>query len=255
MNPFDPTTPSAQPILPFTASLEGWTTGSPDDWPNTVTVSTISVQASDTEPDGEDVYYADSHGERELVEIDTNYKATRTGQHPVRLTRTDAIQLAVYLLQATEDTFHYGRRGPLRSREAAELLRAVEEIDFALSDLRSHALSDLLRDAAVDPDDQPQAIDGDTANTDATEPTPTSSDPSEAGALREVFSAEFAAQVHGSDAFGALVYRIQECAAATGLSPVEVLQALDADDRAFALRAQDPAAFLAAKVRELNTSG
>jgi hypothetical protein len=139
---------------PFEQSVEGWTSGIPDDWPNTVTVSTVTgYDAQETDPtaaeqvDGEP--YADTAGNRELVQIDTNYKPTRTGQHPVRLTRVDAIQLATHILAATEDTSHYARCGQLRATEAAEVLRALEELDFALTDLRTHALGDLLHETAV----------------------------------------------------------------------------------------------------------
>ncbi|MEV6604737.1 hypothetical protein [Kutzneria sp. NPDC051319] len=147
-------TPPATRSLPFTAAVRGWSTGDVEDWPNTVSVAVITVETADPVSDGEDIDYADSTGARELVEVDTNYKPDRTGQHPVRLTRTDAVQLAVHLLTATEDTFHYSRRGTLRGRQAAELLRALEEVDFALNELRSHAVSDLLRDTATDPDDR-----------------------------------------------------------------------------------------------------
>jgi hypothetical protein len=254
MNPIDPTTPAThRPSLPFAAAVEGWSTGSVQDLPNTVSVSVITVETDDEPDAGERIDYADSMGARELVEVDTNYKPERTGQHPVRLTRADAVQLAVHLLQATEDTFHYSRRGPLRGREAAQLLRALEEVDFALNDLRSHALSDLLRDTDVDPDDQPETT-SDDATTTPTESTPASSDQPEAAALREVFSVEFATRVQASEAFGALVYRIQERTAAFGVSPALVLRELDPADRAFALRAEDPAAFLAAKVRDLGNT-
>jgi hypothetical protein len=43
----------------------------------------------------------------------------------------------VALLRATDDTFQHGR---LRSTEAAEL----GELDYALAELRGHALGDLL---------------------------------------------------------------------------------------------------------------
>lgn len=246
---------STHPADPFTAVVQGWSaSNSLEDWPNTVSVSVITAAAGDPAPAGEDDYYADSHGERELVEIDTNYKPTRTSDYPVRLTRIDAIQLVVHLLQATEDTFHYARRGQLRGAEAAELLRALQEVDYALSELRGHALDDLVRDTGADPDEQPET----NSVEEATVPAASSAVEIEAArltavtdAIREIFTAQAAGQMQGSDAFGALVYRVRERAAATGLSPVEVLRELDADDRSFALRADDPAAFLAAKVRDL----
>ena len=55
------------------------------------------------EPDQSDAgSFADQFGERGLVRIDTNYKATRPGEHRVRLTRADAVQLAGAVLQATK---------------------------------------------------------------------------------------------------------------------------------------------------------
>ena len=156
MDPIHPTTSAThRPSEPFTAAVEGWSADSIADVPNTVSVSVVTAETNDQPPAGEDVDYADSYGARELVQIDTNYKPTRTGPYPVRLTRVDTVRLAVHLLQATEDTFHYSRSGPLRARDAAQLLRALEEVDFALNDLRSHALSDLLRDTATDPEEQP----------------------------------------------------------------------------------------------------
>jgi hypothetical protein len=143
--------------LPFTPPVRGWSTDSGEAWPNTVSVAVITEETDDQPDDGDDDYYADSMGARELVEVDTNYKPDRTGEHPVRLTRVDAVRLAVHLLAATEDTFHYSRRGPLRAREAAQLLRALEEVDVALADVRSHALTDLLRDTDLDADGGPSS--------------------------------------------------------------------------------------------------
>lgn len=91
-------------------------------------------------------------GDRQLVEIDTNYKETRSSEYPVRLARTDAVQLATHLLAATEDTFHNTRCGRLRGDQTAELLRALGDVDHVLKELRDHALDDLLDDAEPDPD-------------------------------------------------------------------------------------------------------
>jgi hypothetical protein len=158
-DPSETTTPPLAPAVlrPFTASLTGHT-NSPEEWPNTVTVTTC--QTYDPTPDhtttdehGDTVTdWADQHGTRQLIEIDTNYKPTRPGQHPVRLTRTDATQLATTVLRAIEDTFHHSRVGRLRPAEAAELLRTLEDLDHALVDLRGHALDDLLHGAGLDPD-------------------------------------------------------------------------------------------------------
>lgn len=147
-------TSSYQPPQPFeTYSVEGWTSGHAEDWPNTVTVrATDGWEASEDgtfplaqerEQDGD---YADQAGERHLVEVDTNYKPTRPGPHPVRLTRTDAIHLAARIADATQDTFHYMRCGRLRATEAAGVLNALNDLECALADLRDHALQDLLHD-------------------------------------------------------------------------------------------------------------
>jgi hypothetical protein len=103
------------------------------------------ASAKDTAAD-----YADLQGERQLVEVDTNYKATRSGDHPVRLTRAAALELATHLILATEDTFHYARVGRLNAAQAAELLHAMDSVQHALQDLREHALQDLLHDAGID---------------------------------------------------------------------------------------------------------
>jgi hypothetical protein len=140
-------------VEPFTASIGGWSSN-PEaadeaDWPNTVTVSVVtrSTGHEPAEADGDDSdVYADRVDSRELVEVDTNYKPGRSGEHPVRLTRADAIALAVHVLSAVDDTFHYTRCGRLRGREAAEVLQALESVQYALSDLREHALQDLLQD-------------------------------------------------------------------------------------------------------------
>jgi len=120
------------PWRPFEASFEGFT-GSPEDWGNTVAVGV-----------------ADRVG-RQLIRIDTNYKPTRRSDHPVDLTRTDTVRLAVALLRAAEDTFQHGR---LRPTEAAELLGELGELDYALAELRAHALGDLLHAGIMNGDGQ-----------------------------------------------------------------------------------------------------
>lgn len=261
--------PDYQPSKPFETSMESWTSGLPDDWPNAVTVSVTTAWkptpegiyplAEDREfDDGQD--YADSGGEHELVQIDTNYKSSRPGDHPVRLTRTDAIQVAAHVLTAAEDTFHYRRRGRLRATEAAAVLRALEEIDQVLIGLRGHALDDLLQDTGIaateleepEPDDTAsgadpeEVVDNHSATTEVIGIT---------AAVRDVFPADVAQQIEASDAFGALAYRVLQRVAATGQTPTRVLRDLDPSDRAFASRANEPAAFLAAKIRDLDHEG
>jgi hypothetical protein len=122
---------------PFTASFAGWTTAS-DDWGNPVTVQAVEHwdagfggEVTDTDED-----YADRGAVWELVETDTNYKPSRPSQHPVRLTRPDAVKLAGSVLEATEDTFHYSI-GRLRPIEAKELLEALQHVEYQLNDSAS----------------------------------------------------------------------------------------------------------------------
>ena len=118
---------------------------------NTVSVTTISV-VDPTARSEDDAEWAADYGERQLVRVDTNYKPTRLGEHPVDLGRNEAAGLAAALLEAIEDTFHYGRVGELRAIEAAQLLSALDEVDHALANLRAHALDDLRRRIEVDRD-------------------------------------------------------------------------------------------------------
>ncbi|NKQ54993.1 hypothetical protein HFP15_19095 [Amycolatopsis sp. K13G38] len=273
---------------PFQASFEGWNANpdSLDDWPNTVSVEAVTGY----DPAAEDAAsvagerdldeYADTHGERELVEIDTNYKPTRPGQHPVRLTRVDAARLAAAILQATEDTFHYTRCGRLRPADAKELLEALRDVEYQLSELRDHALTDLLigtgldRDPMNTADEESKRPDEHNRSEQATvEGTPT---PTEAGqgseqhtpvpawrgtwpAETRSFDTQLADALHelypdvvvaftGADAFGALAYKVNRRCRETGETPLQVLTSLDPEDRVFAPGALDPAAFLASRI-------
>lgn len=153
----NPEVSSHQAPEPFEAAMEGWSSLDADDWPNTVTVRAVDgwepaadgtyPLAHEREQDGD---YADQAGGRHLVEVDTNYKATRPGQHPVRLTRADAVHLAARIVDATEDTFHYMRCGRLRAAEAAAVLNALNDLDCAIAELRDHALQDLLTDTVAE---------------------------------------------------------------------------------------------------------
>ncbi|MQA12833.1 MAG: hypothetical protein GEV09_01320 [Pseudonocardiaceae bacterium] len=143
-----------KPPRPYQASFEGYAAG--ESWPNTLTVTAVSVPnpqpGHTTTEDGDERDAADAAAdERQLVCIDTNYKPTRPGQHPVHLTRSDGARFVAAVLEALEDTFHYARVGGLRAVEAAELLRAIEEVDVVLFQLREHALGDLLRHAGIEP--------------------------------------------------------------------------------------------------------
>lgn len=238
-----PTCNTYQPPKPFRASFEGYA-ATDEAWSNTVRVEAVEDWStpSDGEPTEPIEKYADYGDLRQLVEIDTNYKDTRPGQHPVRLTRPDAVKLAAAVLAATEDTFHYGRCGQLRPAEAAELLRELADVEFHLQSLREHALGDLLAGAGLDPD-----------HTDDTEPaaeviaTIPVAEESFAGVILALFP-DSAEAITNSDAFGALSYKVSRRCRETGHTARQVLESLDADTRAFAPHADDPAAFLASRI-------
>jgi hypothetical protein len=71
-------------------------------------------------------------------------------------------------------------------------------------------------------------------------------------ALRRLYGPLNAESIINADAFGALVNRIAQHGLAHPGTPLAILQAIDAGDRDFAIHgADEPAAFLAAKVRDL----
>lgn len=70
-------------------------------------------------------------------------------------------------------------------------------------------------------------------------------------AVREVFPRSVAGQVEEADAFGALVHRVRERAQLLDKAPCDVLRELDDNDLWFTGEADEPAAFLAAKIRDL----
>lgn len=118
-----------------------------DDWPNSLSIGTAEGYnpAADTpRPPGFDYdpeqQFADRYGNVGLVLIDTNYKPTRTGEHPVRLTRTDAAQAAAALIENIQHTI---RGGKLRASETVELLTALQSVDSAVFDLRDQLIYDM----------------------------------------------------------------------------------------------------------------
>jgi hypothetical protein len=136
-------------LAPYEGSFQG--VALDGEWANTVSVTTVALYDPTERPEEEAEWAAD-YSERQLVRVDTNYKPTRLGQHPVDLGRADAAGLAAAVLEAIEDTFHYGRVGELRAVEAAQLLSALDEVDYALANLRSHALGDLCKRIGIEPD-------------------------------------------------------------------------------------------------------
>lgn len=135
----------------FDAPVRVSLTGEPmdADWPlgNEVTVEVVERAnagfTDDTDEARDEVGWVADTFNRSLVRVDTNYKSTRDGPHPVELTRTDAVELATALLGAVEDTFNPDRVGSLRPAEALELLQQLANFDLTLADLRWHALDDL----------------------------------------------------------------------------------------------------------------
>lgn len=70
--------------------------------------------------------------------------------------------------------------------------------------------------------------------------------------LEETFDDdEFVGTIVESDAFGALIYRVKQHTRTTGCQVVDVFRSLDEDQIDFARDADDPAAYLTAKVRDL----
>lgn len=70
-------------------------------------------------------------------------------------------------------------------------------------------------------------------------------------AVRDMFGGDLAREIVESDAFGALVHHLTGRAAAYGQTPLQSLQAVDPDSRQAVERVDTPAAFLAARMRDL----
>jgi hypothetical protein len=142
--------PPPWPMPALEAPVRMVFTGEPvdDDWPlgNTVTVEVIESDnpsfVADTAQARDEADWADSYT-RPLVRIDTNYKESRPGPHPVELTRLVTVDLVAALLAAVEDTFHRIRYGRLGSGEALALLQRLDGVDAALLELRAHTVADL----------------------------------------------------------------------------------------------------------------
>jgi hypothetical protein len=269
-----------QPHQPFSASFQGWTANPDDleDWPNTVSVEAteywgVGFQGEVTE---EDEKYADFGDGRHLVLIDTNYKPTREGQHPVRLTRTDAAQLAAAVLEAIGDTFTSRHLGSLRTAEAVDLMLALETVATTLQRLRRNALVDLAEELEPESDDVDDAetagenlASGNPVSTPipalapgAEDEPPAAEPPAEdAGEVTwtleqqfgDALGAIFTRDLHeiaSSDAYGALKFKVLHRCQRTGETPRQVLDTISTSDRAFVARANDPAAFLASRIED-----
>jgi hypothetical protein len=70
-------------------------------------------------------------------------------------------------------------------------------------------------------------------------------------AVRAAFDGDTSELIVDDDAFGALAYRVKEHCKHTGDTPDEVFTQIDEDALEFVPEADNPAAFLAAKVRDL----
>jgi hypothetical protein len=135
---------------PYTQAFQGIASGG--EWANSVSVTTVGMYDPTAEHPQEEADWAADFADRQLVRVDTNYKSTRPGAHPVDLSRPDAVRYAAAVLEAIEDTFHNARVGELRAAEAAELLTVLADVDAALSNLREHALFDLRKRIEKNPD-------------------------------------------------------------------------------------------------------
>lgn len=74
------------------------------------------------------------------VHVDTNYKHTRPGQHPVDLSFVDAVKAARALIEAAALTYNRSQEDPAQSWD---LLSALSAVDAEVSDLRDSLLLDL----------------------------------------------------------------------------------------------------------------
>jgi hypothetical protein len=76
-----------------------------------------------------------------LVNVDTNYKDTRRGEHPVNLSMVDAVKAARALVEASARA--YGRMIDDDPAQSWDLLSALSAVDAEVSDLRDSLLLDL----------------------------------------------------------------------------------------------------------------
>jgi hypothetical protein len=95
-----------------------------EDIPNVLSIEADSAFEGDTETG--------------LVRVDTNYKPDRTGHHPVDLSLVDALKAAAALVRAVMNGYHMSD-----DVDAAELLRASQDVDGDLHDLRTVLLREV----------------------------------------------------------------------------------------------------------------
>jgi len=70
--------------------------------------------------------------------------------------------------------------------------------------------------------------------------------------IHDLFTEDRAAQIVDNEAFGALVYRVKEYCSINGTGPKYAFDQLDEDSLEFAAEdADNPAAYLAARIRDL----
>lgn len=75
-----------------------------------------------------------------LVRVDTNYKATRPGQHPVNLSAVDAVKAARAIIEAAGTALN---RSEVDLVQSWGLLTALSSVDAEVSDLRDSLMLDL----------------------------------------------------------------------------------------------------------------
>lgn len=91
---------------------------------NVLSIEAASVFAGDTETG--------------LVRVDTNYKATRPGQHPVNLSLLDAVKAATALVRSALDGYHQSD-----DVDALAILRSLSDMDTEVQVLRDVLLREV----------------------------------------------------------------------------------------------------------------
>jgi hypothetical protein len=239
----------------FTASFAGWATA-PDDWSNSVTVHAVEHwdagfggEVTDTDDD-----YADRGAVRELVEIDTNYKPTRPGLHPVRLTRADAVTFSPPPCSKPPRT---PSTTPAAASSGRPKQRSCSRRCAPLSSSSANSANTSWPTSSTAPVTassrrpyRPRSRKrrpAESAPAAELIPAIPVADDSLAGAIVTLFPTA-AGAIMDSDAFGALSHKVNRRCQDTGETPTQVLSSIDPDDRAFAPNAADPAAFLASRI-------
>lgn len=133
------------------ASFEGYTSN-PDDleeWGNA-----LSLEVS------ESVLQSDRLIPMPVVRVDTNYKSTRTGKHPVKLTIDDTIKAASSLITLAEASLDNVAHTLEQSHDDIALLNLLDlltHVDSSVMDLRAWLHRELRYRRENEADDEPAA--------------------------------------------------------------------------------------------------